>query len=102
MKKYKITTQEVGGYPFKEYDVAKTITVEAESTEDLIEKMGWDDVDESHERYEWSCKVLIDCIENGNTCFFRHDEECYDDELYIWQGENADGTRINVEIVSNK
>ena len=99
---YKITTQEVGDYPIEEYDDAKTVIVEAENTEDLIVKMGWNNVDDSHERYEWSCKVLINCIENGYTCFFRHDEECYDDELYIWQGENADGTRINVEAVSGK
>ena len=64
--------------------------------------MGWDNVDESHERHEWSCEVLINCIENGQTCFFRHDEECFDDELYIWQGENADGNRIDVEVVSDE
>lgn len=99
---YKITTQEVGDYPIEEYDEAKTVIVEASSTQDLIEKMGWNNVEESHERYEWSCKVLVNCIENGYTCFFRHDEDCYDDELYIWDGENADGTRINVEVVSGK
>jgi len=102
MKNYKITTQEVGDYPIEEYGDAKTVIVEAENTEDLIEKMGWNNVDESHERYEWSCEVLINCIENGRTCFFRHDEDYFDDELYIWQGENADGNRINVEVVSDK
>jgi hypothetical protein len=99
---YKITTQEVGDYPIEEYGDAKTFIVEASSTEDLIVKMGWDNVDKSHERYEWSCKVLINCIENGYTCFFRHDEDCFDDDLYIWDGENADGTRMDVEVVSDK
>jgi len=100
MKKYEITTEQVGGYPIKSYSEPETIVVEAENTEDLIIKMGWK-VDEDHERYDWSCEVVKKGIEDGYSFFYREDEECYDDELYIWDGENADGTRIDVEILSD-
>lgn len=98
MKKYEITTQEVGDYPIEEYGEESTVIIEAENTEDLIDKLEWD-VDDSHERIEWSNKVIVRCIEEGYTCFYRLDEECFDDELYIYDGKNADGIRIDIEIV---
>lgn len=102
MKNYKITTQEVGGYPIKNYEDEKLSLVKAENSEGLIKKMGWDKVDKSNKRYEWSCKVLNGCIENEGSCFFRHDEEYFDYELYMWDGENTDGTKIEVEVVSDE
>ena len=98
MKSYKITTQEMGGFPLEEYGDPETTIVEAENEIDLMDKMEWK-LDEDDENHKYSNELVLECIKSEDMFFYRDDTDSYDSELYVWDGENSDGTKIEIEIV---
>lgn len=105
MNNYRITTQRFEGCPSEEIGEEEIQIVSAIDIEDLIEKLdlkldedGYEDEDILPNLKE-SNELVLASIENEDYFFYREDNNRYDNELYIWDGENSDGIRYLVELV---
>jgi len=88
--KYKITKQELeGGFRSEEIGDEEITIIEADSSKELMKQMDWDVNDD----------LILNSINSETTFYYRYDDDTYDDELYVMDGENCDGIRIEIKIL---
>lgn len=90
MKKFKITTQDVVGFPKEDKEIGKPSVqlVEAKDEDDLMIKMGWKN------------ELILECI-NGERAFYYNYDQCrYVENLSNFDGyEGSEGERTEVQVL---
>lgn len=105
MKNYKITTQDVVGFPKEDKEIGKPTVqiVQAESEDDLMIKMGWKFDSDYDEDWERSNEFILECINSERTFYYNYDHCRYVDNLSNFDGyEGSEGERTEVQVLSDK
>lgn len=105
MKNYKITTQNVIGFPKEDKETGKPTVqlVQAESEDDLMVKMGWKIDADYDEDWESINEFILECINSERTFYYDYNQCSYVENLSNFDGyEGSEGERTEVQVLSDK
>ena len=105
MKNYKITTQDVVGFPKEDKETGKPTVqiVQADSEDDLMIKMGWKFDADYDEDWESTNEFILECINSERAFYYNYDQCRYVESLSNFDGyEGSEGEKTEVQVLSDK